>query len=160
MAKNVHIHWQAPATVVLALGAGILFAAGHHLFYNSLDGRPAPDVGYNILGSNVSSQQLNIAGGTAFAFLVKACLVTALATAYAQLFWRAMLEQSREVTLERLDTAFSVLFNVHHLVKVWIWWHYPVLFALALIAWSVEILPHLKSRLMYRAKGSYLLHQL
>ena len=135
MAKNANIHWQAPTTVVLALAAGVLFAAGHHLFYKSLDGTPAANIGYNILGSQVSPQQLNIAGGTAFAFLVKACLVTALATAYVQLFWRAMLRKSREVTLERLDTTFSALSNVHYLLKLWIWWRYPVLFLLALIAW-------------------------
>ena len=135
MAKDVHIHWQAPTTVVLALVVGIVFAAGHHLFYSSLNGKPAPNSGYNILGSQVSQQQLNIAGGTAFAFLVKASLVTALTTAYAQLFWRAVLHRSREVTLERLDTAFSVLSNVHYLMKAWIWWRYPTLFSIALVAW-------------------------
>lgn len=138
MALGTRIYWQAPTTVILALIAGTLFAVGHHIFYNSLDGQPAPNDNYNILGSHVSTQQVNIAGGTALAFLVKACLVTAIAAAYAQVFWRAMLHRNPEVTLGRLDTTFSAISNIHHLFKMWIWWRYPVLFSLALIAWYEE----------------------
>jgi hypothetical protein len=65
-------------------------------------------------------------------------LVTAIAAAYAQVFWRAMLHRNPEVTLDRLDTTFSAISNIYHLFKMWIWWRYPVLFSLALIAWYVE----------------------
>jgi hypothetical protein len=113
MALSTRIHLQAPTTVILALIAGTLFAVGHHIFYNSLDGQPAPNDNYSILGSHVSTQQVNIAGGTALAFLVKACLVTAIGAAYAQLFWRAVLRRTPEVTLERLDTTYLAVSNIH-----------------------------------------------
>ena len=135
MFRQSHIHWQAPTTAVLALVVGILFAIGHHLFYDSLSGRPAPNAGYHILGSDISSQQINIAGGTAFAFLVKASLIAAVAVCYIQLFWRTMAYRSRENTLESLDTTFSALTNILVLFKVWIWWRFPVLFSLAVASW-------------------------
>ena len=140
MTTQMQIHWKAPTTIALALAAGILLAIGHHLFYNILDGQPASSDGCNILGSQVSTQQLNIAGGTALSYLVNACLLAALATAYVQLFWRAMLHPSREVVLERLDTVFSALTTIHHILKVWVWWRYPLLFLLALLAWYVKVL--------------------
>ena len=137
MTERTRIHWQAPATVVASLIAGTLFAIGHHLFYQGLDGRVAPNDIHYILGSDVSDQQLNIAGGTALSFLVKACLFAALNAAYAQLFWRVMLHRTPEVTLERLDATFSALTNAHHMFKAKVWWRYPVLFTVALIAWYV-----------------------
>ncbi len=138
MAASTSIHWQAPTTVLLALIAGVLFAVGHHIFYNSLNGKPAPNDNYNILGSHVSTQQVNIAGGTALAFLVQACLVTAIGAAYAQMFWRAMLHRTPEVTLESLDTTYSAVSNIHWMLKVWIWYRYPALFSLASIYWYVR----------------------
>lgn len=135
MRQNRGIHWQVPTAATLPLLAGALFAFGHHLFYSSLDGKPAPDDHYSILGSYVSTQQLNTAAGTAFAFLVKACLFMALSAAYAQIFWRQMLHITPEVTLERLDATYAALTNIHHLFKVWIWYRYPLLFLLALIGW-------------------------
>ena len=131
-------HWQTPAATCAALICGILFAIGHHLFYQSLGGRPASSDVYNILGTEVSSQQLNIAGGTAFALLVKTSLVVALTNVFVQLFWQTIRKQkSREVTLDSLDTIFDSLNNVFTLFKAWVWWRYPVLFILVLISWFV-----------------------
>ena len=133
--KTDGIPWQAPTTIVLSLMTGVLLAIGHHLFYASLHGQQARSDGYKILGSNVSPQQLNIAIGTAIAYLVKTFLVLALSTAYLQLLWRALLRAARGSTLGDLDTAFSGLSNIISLSKVWVWWRLPLLFALALVAW-------------------------
>lgn len=133
-----NIPWQAPATIILSLAAGVLLAIGHHLFYNHLHGRSARTDGWQILGSDVSPQQLNIAIGTAIAYLVKTFLVLALSTAYLQLLWRALLRAARGSTLGDLDTAFSGLSNLISLSKVWVWWRLPLLFALALVAWYVS----------------------
>lgn len=139
MSKRSSIHWKAPTTVLLAVVIGTLFALGHHLFYASLDGHPAPNDDYTLLGSNFSKQQLNIAGGTAFAFLVRASLVTALSTAYIQMFWRAMTHRAREATLDSLDTTFSALNNIFSLLKLWAWWRHPLLWTLALAAWLLPL---------------------
>ena len=131
--------WQAPATIILALLFGLLFAVGHHLFYRNLDGRKVTSEDFSILGSDISPQQLNVAIGTAFAFLVKASLVTAISTAYLQLLWRALLRSARGSTLGNLDTAFSGLNNIISLGQVWVWWRLPLLFALAVVAWCVKL---------------------
>ena len=129
-------HWQAPATILIALICGVLFAVGHHLFYQSLAGNSAPSDEYNILGSSISKQQLNIAGGTAFALLVKTSLGVALTTIFIQLFWQAFTKRtSQEATLESLDTVFDGLNNIYCLFKANVWWRYPLLFLLALVAW-------------------------
>lgn len=129
------VPWQAPTTIIFSLIAGLLLAVGHHLFYNRLHGQQASPDGFKILGSHVSPQQLNIAIGTAIAYLVKTFLVLALSTAYLQLLWRALLKATRGSTLGDLDTAFSGLSNLISLSKVWVWWRAPLLFCLALVAW-------------------------
>jgi hypothetical protein len=95
-----------------------LFAIGHHLLYNSLDGQSVQNVGYSRLGSVVSSQQMNIAGKTAFAFLVEAYLTITIGTAYTRFFWRAILYRTPEPTLQKLDATFSSLTNVYHLFRL------------------------------------------
>ena len=140
------IPWQAPTTINLALLAGLLFAVGHHLFYRHLDGQQVASEDVRLLGSNISPQQLNVAIGTAFAFLVKASLVTAVSTAYLQLLWRALLRAARGSTLGDLDTAFSGLNNIISLSKVWVWWRLPLLFGLAIVAWCVKLMTRSLSR--------------
>lgn len=137
MKKANGIHWLAPTIIVGSLILGALLALGHHLFYSSLRGTTARDDNLHILYSQVSRQQLNTAAGTAFAFLVKAALTSAVSTAYIQIFWRVVTRASRPATLESLDTTFSAPTSVLSLYKVWIWWQYPLLFSLAVTAWSV-----------------------
>ncbi|KAK4693726.1 hypothetical protein P7C71_g3725, partial [Lecanoromycetidae sp. Uapishka_2] len=57
------IHWSAPTLMVASLIVGILFALCHHLFYASLDCKPASTSleGYDVLGTHVSIQHLNLA---------------------------------------------------------------------------------------------------
>lgn len=130
-----NVPWQAPTTIGLSLAVGALLAVGHHLFYNSLHGQQAKADGWQILGSDVSPQQLNIAIGTAIAYLVKTFLLLALSTTYIQLLWRALLRAARGSTLSNLDTAFSGLTNVISLSKLCVWWRLPLFFCLALLAW-------------------------
>lgn len=138
MKSRSQVHWLGPTTVFLALAAGVLFAAGHHIFYNRLNGTPAPNDAFDVLGSKVSKQELNVACGTAFAFLVRAALVTALSTAYTQLFWRTMIHSSHGATLDSLDTTFSALSSVLSLLKVKVWWRHQLLFLLATLSWCAS----------------------
>lgn len=127
------IHWLAPTTVLFALAAGVLFALAHHLFYSSLRGQPVESEDVDLLGFDVSTQQINITAGAVFAFLVNFSLGTALATAYTQLVFRRLIH--RKTTLETWDSAYGALGNVFYLVKVWIWWQFPLMCLLVIIGW-------------------------
>jgi hypothetical protein len=128
-----HIHWKAPTLMVSSLVAGLILAVGHHVFYSRLNGSPAPASDYDLGGWSIPKQQANIAGGTAFAFLVKASLVVAVGTAYIQTFWRAI--AARDIKLAHLDTLGSVPGSITALVAIWRWVNFPLLLLLALIIW-------------------------
>lgn len=127
-------HWLAPATMLASLIASALLAISHHLFYNYLDGR-AVSSGVSI--SYVSTQQANIAIGTAFAFLVRAALVLSVSIAFVQVFWRSFAPQddSRPFRLKQLDSAYAVLGNIFSLLNLPMGWRYPSIFLVASIAW-------------------------
>ncbi|KAK5119253.1 hypothetical protein LTR85_007867 [Meristemomyces frigidus] len=131
----------APAITVLALTAAFLFALGHHLFFRSLAGHPVASHEWTAFGMRLSDQQVNIAAGTAFAFLVKACLVLAVSTAYVQAFWStAKSERNKSrMTVAQLDAAFSVLGNLLAFAKLRLWMQNPLLTGLAITAWLVPL---------------------
>ncbi|EMC97018.1 hypothetical protein BAUCODRAFT_23420 [Baudoinia panamericana UAMH 10762] len=116
------IRKDARLVMLLSLAVAILFALGHGIFYRCLHNR---DVG-------IIDQRLSTSIGTAFAFLVKASLGTAIATAYAQLLWRTLL--SRAHTVEMIDSLTSLLGSVLELRL-----DYPLLIALAVIFWTIPI---------------------
>jgi hypothetical protein len=134
--NSTSVSWPVIITALVAFISGVLAAVGHHLFYQSLDGKPAPalDERYRIFQGSVSRQEVNVAGGTAFAFLVKAALGTAISTAYVQLFWRALMQSATRKTLSNVATMFSVLSNPVFLFKIWTWWRFPMLLSLAIVA--------------------------
>ncbi|KAM0714117.1 hypothetical protein Q7P37_011081 [Cladosporium fusiforme] len=135
-----HIHWVTPTTILFALLAGLAFALGHHFFYARLSGQPAP-VGYHqIRGLKRSKQQVNIAVGTAFAFLVKTALAIAIAASYMQLFWRLLKTSKKPTLLPDVDTAFSLLQDFTALCR-WSSWRkqYIILTPIALICWLLPL---------------------
>lgn len=73
-----NIYWRAPASILLTFLVGLAFALGHHYFYRSLDGMGVSTAAFD--------QEYNIGIGTAFAFLVRACLVIAVGDTYWQVF--------------------------------------------------------------------------
>ena len=132
------IHWTAPALLIAPLIVGILFALGHHLFYASLDQKPAPTSldGYDVLGRHVSIQQFNTAVGTAFAFLVRTFLMFSISTAYFQiLIWNVRTQGTKGTQLGHLDVMTSALQDLTSLARVGTWWRRPWLWLLALVAW-------------------------
>ena len=140
MAKHLRIHWWTPSMMFLSLIFGVLFALGHHFFYNSLVNKPTSTGDYTVMGTQHPGQQLNIAIGTAFAFLVKAAFVLAVSTAYYQVFWKMAKQDpkfKKPPTLGRLDAAFSGTTNVISLLNAPMWCRYPLLFFMAATVWSV-----------------------
>lgn len=79
------------------------------------------------------SQQVNLALGTAFAFVVKMFFTISIGTAYWQVFWHAV--KANAITLSRIDTLSSVLGNVLEFFHVRTFARFPVLFILAALAW-------------------------
>ena len=137
MARTHGIHWYAPAMMFGGVIAGTLLAIGHHLFYRILNNQPVSDGAF--LNSPVSRQQANIAIGTALAFLVKACLVFAIALAFVQIFWTAVHTSSsvNPVRLGQLDSGYAALGNFWALFNLLLWWRYPILLLIASMAWYV-----------------------
>lgn len=139
MSRISSIHWFAPTLMLSASVAGVLFAIGHHLFYQSIDGKSASRGGYALFGASISAQETAIATGTAFAFIVKSCLVLAVAVAAVQVFWgsRFIHDATIPPTLQRLDSAYSANSDITALLNWRTWKKFPLLMVLALIGWSV-----------------------
>jgi hypothetical protein len=108
------IHWLAPASMLAALLAGILFALAHHVFYQALNGTAVPQT-----------------------FATKSCLVIAVSIAWVQCFWRTLTTRSsgKPLTLDNVNTAFAVIHNAFTLVSPAGWRRFSSLFVLALVTW-------------------------
>lgn len=133
------VHWVAVTTTLGSLIAGLAFMLAHHLFYQSLHGNVVSD--HPPFGFEVSQQQLNVAVGTAFAFLAKACLVIAISVAFVQIFWHAISAQCMEAapTLERIDALHSALDNAFEMFNLRLWLMQPLLMTVAGLAWLVDL---------------------
>lgn len=131
--------WLAPTTMVSAFVAGIAFAIGHHFFYDHLDGSKISDTTY--LYSSFTSQQLNLAVGTAFAFIFQACLVLSVSVAFVQAFYYHLLHQkpNRRPALGNLDGAHAAFNDVFMMFNAKLWWNFPKLLVLATIARRVNL---------------------
>ncbi|CZT20043.1 uncharacterized protein RCC_05900 [Ramularia collo-cygni] len=130
-------HWHAPVVMVSSLLVGTGLAAGHHAFYSSLTGSAVSSNPINVVGWTTTQQQINIAIGTAFAFLVKASLILACSTAYMQLLFRAINRKSFK--LSTLDNWFGGLNDLWSLGCLASYWRYPLVTLVALTCWLLPI---------------------
>lgn len=133
MREGNRIHWRQPAIMVGALLGAVLFALGHHLFYQHLEGRQAPNAEVSSMSLHLAQQQFNTSVGTAFAFLVKAAPPAALSAAYVQVFWRSVSRKGAESKVADLDAIYSGSSSSLALLVVPVWVKYPLLFLLAII---------------------------
>ncbi|GIZ43183.1 hypothetical protein CKM354_000642100 [Cercospora kikuchii] len=131
------IHWRAPALMIGFLTIGAAFAIGHHAFYNSLHGTEVRSTPFQLAGWEITPQQLNTAGGTAFAFAVKASLVLAISTAYVQLFFRAIAKVGYHFAC--IDSWFSGLGDITALFGITTFWTHPLLAVVAVTAWLLPL---------------------
>ncbi|KAK3636944.1 hypothetical protein LTR56_012604 [Elasticomyces elasticus] len=142
MARLHNLYWRVPFLMFGSLVVGVLLAIGHHLFYRSLDGKEASQGGYNVLGSKYTGQQVNLAAGTAFAFLVKSFLVLSVSAAFCQSFWRSIngeTQREKPPTLEHIDTAYTVSTSIFALFDVRLWYRHPSLILIAALIWLMPI---------------------
>lgn len=127
---------SSPATMFIGVFFGVVFALGHHFFYNSLNNKNTPNADYDILGTtyHVSGQQINVSAGTVFAFFSKFCLGFALSNAFEQVAWKAVKGKTRIGTI---DDLFNVLNNGFQCFNFTLWRRFPLAMVLGLIFWSV-----------------------
>lgn len=131
--RRAALHWRTPATLLSFFAIGSSLALLHHLFFASLRGSPVASGRVDLGTWDISQQQLNIAAGTALAFLVKAALVLATSIAYWQVLYRHL--SRKAFTLSKLDNWHSALENVISLVLVIVDWRYPLLTLVAITSW-------------------------
>jgi hypothetical protein len=91
------IAWKTPIFMVLWALVGLSLVLGHHFYYQSLNGTRA--------GSS-SRQNWALRFGTAFTFLVVACLKATCNIAYYQYIWT--LFRRKQFSLDTLDKLFAV----------------------------------------------------
>jgi hypothetical protein len=123
------IHWRVPTVIIVAFIAGLAFALGHHAFYDSLDGQP--------VDGHLFGQQINLAVGQAFAFLVRASLVISVGASYWQVFWGTVLHGS--LVISQVDALAGMLGSILDLLNFKASTSRPVLVALALLSWMVPL---------------------
>lgn len=87
------INWVIPASLLVLYVSGVIAAFGHHLFYASLDGKPAED------------QLKMIRYGTALAFFVKSALVGACVLCHRQRIWHTL--RKKAMTIKAIDGLFA-----------------------------------------------------
>ncbi|OBT77267.1 hypothetical protein VF21_04048 [Pseudogymnoascus sp. 05NY08] len=138
MAKYLATLQSAPAIMLLALFSGVGFTIGHHFFYHSLVGQ-AVSSGYHVPGVNftISGQQINIAVGSAFAFIVKALFGVAMSSAYNQIAWRTIKGRTSEIGA--VDDLLAGTTNGLVIFKFSLWKRYPIPMLLAVIFWTLPI---------------------
>jgi hypothetical protein len=88
-----HIHWTTPTIIGSLFVAGLAAAVGHHMFYSSLNGKPATE------------QLKMIRYGTALAFFVKSTLVGTSIMCNRQRIWRTF--RRKAMTIDGIDGLFS-----------------------------------------------------
>lgn len=106
------IHWQAPVTIVVTFILGLLFAIAHHVFYDNLNGKLV------IADDRLFSQQINIAIGTAFAFLFRASLSVSIAVTYWQVFWGQVLRKGKAFPVAHLDSLAGLLASIFEFTNI------------------------------------------
>ncbi|PKK42204.1 hypothetical protein CI102_14753 [Trichoderma harzianum] len=130
---------RARGTMVFMLILGSALAAGHHIFYQSLDRKPPPNTIYGLQGFPVSltGQQMNLAAGAAFAFLVKAVLGSAVFTSAEQATWRTM--RTKALKLAVIDNLSTATTNLWSMVDLRLWRTSFDTMLLAAIYWLIPI---------------------
>lgn len=121
--------------MLLLLLAGTAFAVGQHLFYQSLNNKTPPDASLSVLGRSrtISMQKLNISVGNALAFLAKACLALAVASAHEQLSWKIVKNRPAQVGL--IDALFASRDDLISAFNVRVWWNMPFATLLLPVFW-------------------------
>jgi hypothetical protein len=105
-------------------------AVGHHCFYQSLRGQRVDEQKYD--------QNVNVYIGTALTLLTKLSLTGAVSLAYSQVLWQKLLGQ--RLRISHIDSLSSLVTTPSALDDWRILRNFPLLTALALVAWCMPII--------------------
>ncbi|KAL6818828.1 hypothetical protein GGI42DRAFT_310779 [Trichoderma sp. SZMC 28013] len=130
--------YRAKGMMVIMLLLGAAFAVGHHFFYQSLSAKPPPSVVYlGGLAGGLTGQQVNLAVGSVFAFLVNSALGAAITTAADQALWTAIRTKSSK--LEVIDNLAAATTNVWSIFDFRLWKKSLTRMVLATIFWLLSV---------------------
>lgn len=120
--------------MAIMLLSGAAFIIGHHLFYQSLSGKPPPNVVYfSGFAGGLTGQQVNLAAGSAFAFFVNSALGVVVSTAVNQALWVAV--RTKPSKLEVIDNLATATNNIWNMFDFRLWKKSPIRMALVTIFW-------------------------
>lgn len=157
---------RARWTMAGSLAAAVTLAVGHHAFYSHLAGQHpsdpySPSWGFFSLG--ITPQQLNLATGSAFAFIVKAFLGLAVSTAHDQAVWQRIRKVPTSTAV--IDGMFGARSSLLDALSLRNWRTSFLTMGLALLYWYVypKLSRHqhgsLFSQLVLNLKGTDFLFQ-
>ncbi|KAK8018330.1 hypothetical protein PG991_007520 [Apiospora marii] len=104
---------------------GLLCAVGHHLFYKSLNGKPATD------------QLTMLRYGTVLAFAAKAGFVACIVTAFRQRIWATV--RNKILSVAAIDSLFAATEDVVSLFNIEVYKKARIAMLLAVVAWLTPI---------------------
>ncbi|KAK8016601.1 hypothetical protein PG993_014790 [Apiospora rasikravindrae] len=100
------VEWKAPASMLFLFISGVLVTIAHHCFNSFFSGRDVEAV--EELGSEFATQIWILRYGTAFAFLSKTLLASAVAIAYKQHIWITLGDRANSIS------TINVIFAATH----------------------------------------------
>lgn len=119
-----------PLSMLALFISGLLVSIGHHLFYTRLHGTRVRSSGD---GSTYLTQNWILRYGTAFAFLAKALLASAVVVAYKQHMWRHL--RKRANTISTIDALFAATDDVLALLGPSLFLKAEIPALMALVIW-------------------------
>ncbi|KAK1238039.1 hypothetical protein MKX08_002618 [Trichoderma sp. CBMAI-0020] len=129
----------AGGTMAIMLLFGAAFIIGHHFFYQSLSGKQPPNVVYfSGFAGGLTGQQVNLAVGSVFAFLVSSALGVVITTAANQALWVAV--RTKPSKLEVIDNLATATTNIWNMFDFRLWKSSPIRMTLATILWLLSII--------------------
>ncbi|KAF2831478.1 hypothetical protein CC86DRAFT_452521 [Ophiobolus disseminans] len=129
-----HISLRAPLSMLALFLSGVLVSVGHHIFYLRLNGSAVRDPNE---GSQYLSQIWIIRYGTAFAFLAKALLASAVVVAYKQHMWINLRMEAN--TISTIDAMFAATYDILAFLSPNLLLRAKILALMALITWFLPL---------------------
>ncbi|KAI1644588.1 uncharacterized protein F4817DRAFT_346189 [Daldinia loculata] len=118
-------HWRPAWFMYLSFLFGVACAIGHHVFYTSLNGKPAVD------------QLAMLRYGTVLSFSAKAGLVAAVVIAFKQRIWTTV--RSKFLSVAALDSLFAAAEDASALLNIEIYKQAKIAMLLAAFVWLTPI---------------------
>jgi hypothetical protein len=135
-AQEQPVQWRislwTPSFMLGLLVAGIFVSGGHHVLYSRLNGTTVRD---SDDGSQYLTQTWIIRYGTAFAFLSKTLLASAVVVAYKQYMWINL--RSRANAISTIDAMFAATHDAYAVLSPSLLLRAKLPAIMALITWYI-----------------------